>query len=91
MARWGGSIPLLLSGPAADSLIANDVTEEKLAEFGFAEPLMEIVLTIKNEDVIIIKVGDSAPDGSAYYIKLADSNAVYIADYTWYEVLERLV
>ena len=41
--------------------------------------------------MIIIKVGDSAPDGSAYYIELADSNAVYTVDDIWYEVLERLV
>jgi len=89
--RWGGGIPLILSGPGADRLIAEDATEERLAVFGFTQPRMEIVLTLENEDIIDIEVGDSTPDGIAYYVKLADSTDVYTVDYTWYDVLERLV
>jgi len=89
--RWGGGIPLLLSGPGAERLIAKDATEERLAVFGFSAPRMEIVLTLENGDIIGIEVGDSTPDGSAYYIKLADSKDVYTVDYSWYDVFERLV
>ncbi len=44
VARWGGGIPLLLSGPGAERVIAEDATEEKLTEFGLTQPLMEIIL-----------------------------------------------
>jgi len=91
MDRWGGGIPLILSGPGAERLIAKDATEEKLTVFGFAEPKMKIVLTLENEDIIDIEIGDSTPDGKAYYVKLVKSNDVYTVDYTWYDVLERLV
>ncbi|MFC1989856.1 DUF4340 domain-containing protein [Chloroflexota bacterium] len=89
--RWGGGIPLLLSGPGADRVISENTTEEKLAEFGLIEPQMEMVLTLENGEILKIKVGDSAPDGHAYYVQAPDSNDVATVDYTWYEVLERLV
>jgi len=91
MDRWGGGIPLILSGPGAERLIAEDATEKQLADFGFDEPKLEIVLTLENEDIIRIEVGDRTPTGSAYYLKLVDSNDVYTVDYSWYDVLERLV
>lgn len=91
MDRWGGGIPLILSGPGAERLIAEDATEERLAVFGFTEPSMEIVLTLENEEIINIEVGDNTPDGDAYYVKLVESNDVYTVDYSWYDVLERLV
>jgi len=91
MDRWGGGIPLILSGPGAERLIAEDATEEKLAVFGFTEPSMEIALTLENEEIIYIEVGDSTPNGTAYYVKLVDSDDVYTVDYSWYDVLERLV
>ena len=91
MDRWGGGIPLILSGPGAERLIAKDATEEQLAVFGFTAPKMEISLTLDNEDIINIEVGDNTPDGQAYYVKLVDSKDVYTVDYTWYNVLKRLV
>ncbi len=89
--RWGGGIPLLLSGPGADRIISQNTTEEKLAEFGLIEPQMEIVLTLENGEILKIKVGDSAPDGHAYYVQVPGSNDVATVDYTWYDVLKRLV
>ena len=52
---------------------------------------MKIFLTKQDEEVISIEVGDAVPDGSAYYIRLADSNDIYIIDAIWYDVIERLV
>ncbi|MFC2040996.1 DUF4340 domain-containing protein [Chloroflexota bacterium] len=89
--RWGGGIPLLLSGPGADRIISENTSEEKLAEFGLIEPQMEIVLTLENGETLKIKVGDSTPDGHAYYVQAPDSSDVATVDYTWYGVLERLV
>jgi len=91
MARWGGGIPLLLSGPGAERIIAQNATPEKLAEFGLAQPQMEITLTLEDGDILNITVGDRTPDGNTFYVQVPGSNDVCLVDYTWYEVLERLV
>ncbi len=89
--RWGGGIPLLLSGPGADRIIATNAPEEKLAEYGLTKPQMEIILTLVNGHVMNIIVGDRTPDGHAYYVKAPSTNDVATVDFTWYKELERLV
>lgn len=91
MQRWGGGIPLLLSGPGAERLIAAKATGKQLASYGLAEPRMQIELTLKNEDTIYVDIGNRTLDEQTYYIKKRNSPAVYTVDHTWYEVLERLV
>ena len=91
MQRWGGGIPLLLSGPAAARVIADNATEEKLAEFGLAQPHMKIILTLAQGEIMDIIVGDNTPDGTNYYVQAPGSNDVALVDYTWYGVLRRLV
>lgn len=91
MARWGGGIPLLLSGPFANRLIADKATDEQLEAFGLAKARMAIRLALKNGDVIEIEVGDRSPDHQAYYLRLAGSRTVYTVDYVWCDVLEKLV
>jgi len=89
--RWGGGIPLLLSGPGAERIIAKNATEQQLAEFGLTQPLMRITLTLENGDILNITIGDRTPDWNTFYVKAPDSNDVALVDYTWYEVLERLI
>jgi len=89
--KWGGGIPLLLSGPGAERIIARNATEEELTKFGLAQPQMEITLTLEDGDILNIKVGDRTPDGINYYVQAPGSNDVALVDYTWYEVLESLV
>ncbi len=91
VARWGGGIPLLLRGPGAERIIARDATEEKLAEFGLAQPQMEMALTLEDGDTLNIIVGDRTPDGDAFYVQVRGLSDIALVDYTWYEVLERLV
>ena len=91
MQRWGGGIPLLLSGPGVERVIAENATEEKLTEFGLTQPQMEIILTLEDGDILNISVGDRTPNGNAFYVKVPGSNDVCLVDYTWYEVLARLV
>ncbi len=91
MTRWGGGIPLLLSGPGASRIIAENVTQEKLAEFGLTHPQMKITLTLEDGNILNITVGDRTPDGNNFYVQAPDTNAVATVDYSWYEVLERLV
>jgi len=91
MKRWGGGIPLLLSGPGADRLITSEATEKQLEMYGFKNPRMEMALILRNGDALKIEIGSRTLDGRAYYIRLLDSETIYTVDHTWYDVLERLV
>ena len=91
MKRWGGGVPLLMSGPGADRIITSEPTDEQLVAYGLKNPRMTIHLVLKDERIIDIEVGDATPTGGAYYVRLIDSRVVYTVDYTWYEVLEGLV
>jgi hypothetical protein len=89
--RWGGGIPLLLSGPSAERLIAEDATGEQLLAFGLLTPKMTIALTLADGQRVRIDVGDATPGGSATYVRLAKSRSVYSVHHSFREVLERLV
>lgn len=91
MQRWGGGVPLLLSGPVAARRIAEQATDEQLAEYGLEDPSMRIDLTLESGDTLRIEIGDSTPDRQGYYIRRADLDDVHTVDYTWYGVFERLV
>lgn len=91
MKRWGGGIPLLLSGPGAERLIADNASDEKLGIFGLVSPSMQIDLTLENRKSINIDVGDHTPDAQGFYVKLRKSRDVYTVHESWYHVLERLV
>jgi hypothetical protein len=91
MQRWGGGIPLLLSGPGADRVLYQETSEEKLAEFGLSDPLMEITLTLENDEIMVIKVGDNTPNTTNHYVQVPNSTAVALVDYTWYDVISSLV
>ncbi len=89
--RWGGGIPLLLSGPGAGRIIALNASDEKLAEFGLANPKMVITLTLIDDDVMTINVGDATPNAAYYYVQAPGTRDVALVDYTWYDVLAKLV
>ena len=91
MQRWGGGIPLILSGPGATRIIAKDVPDSVLGEYGFTSPTVIINLKLNDGDEYHILVGDATPGGNDYYIKLKEENIVYTVDKSWYEVLSGLV
>ena len=91
MKRWGGGIPLILSGPAAERHITAESTAEQLEEYGLADPRMTIRLRLDDGSAIDVAVGDPTPNGQAYYLRPVDSRDVYTVHRSWYEVLERLV
>jgi len=91
MQRWGGGIPLILSGPGANRRISASASDEQLSIYGLVNPQMRIKLALQDGKTIDIIVGDSTPDHQAYYIKLVDSKEVFTVDYTWYDVLAQLV
>jgi hypothetical protein len=89
--RWGGGIPLILSGPYMDRKIKEDATEEQLEDYGFNPPGIKLTITKEDQEVINVELGDAVPDGSAYYIRLAGSNDIYTVLESWQYVIERLV
>lgn len=89
--KWGGGIPLLLSGPGIDRLIARNATQEKLAELGLTQPSMKITLTLEAGNILNITVGDKTPDGNNFYVQIPDSNDVATVDISWYQVIEGMV
>ena len=91
MTRWGGGIPLILSGPGADRLLFQNATDANLAECGFNTPTISITLTLNDNKVYNIDVADQTPSGQAYYIRLADTRDIYTVDSSWYDVVARLV
>jgi hypothetical protein len=91
MSRWGGGVPLLMSGPGAERLVVPEATSEQLEAYGFAPATLRIEVTVASGQTIGAEVGDATPDSRAYYIKRTDSPTVFIVDRTWYEVLDGLV
>jgi hypothetical protein len=93
---FGGSGPaLIVSGPAASRDLGY-ATDEQLAEYRLTNPSMKVIVIYKdpNKDTaetIEADVGDKTIDGTNYYVRAPGSNQVALVDYTWYEVLERLV
>ena len=90
--RWGGGIPLLLSGPGVERIISKNTTPEKLTEFGISEPQMEIKLLLTDNKTMNITVGNQTPDGASYYVLAPNTNNdVALVDSSWYGVLKRLI
>ena len=96
--RWGGGIPILLSGPQANRMILPSATEAQLQLYGLdpaIKPLnMDIKLTILIGGTPVkyeVYVGDSNPDGSNYYVRLAGNTDVYTVDKSWYDVLADII
>ena len=59
--------------------------------YGLDLPQLEIVVSMGNLGRFRVLVGDRTPDEMNFYVKLGDYGPVYLVDYTWVEVLERLV
>ncbi len=88
--RWGGGIPLLLSGPGANRLIAESPTLGELAAFGLDLPRMVVHLQVQDGNRLEIYFGDATPDGVSYYTKQSHRPEVFTVDATWFAVIERL-
>jgi hypothetical protein len=89
--RWGAGIPLLLSGPGADRIISENTTDEQFGVYGLLEPQLTIDLTLITGREMHIDVGDNTPDGQNYYVRAPGTRDVATVDYTWFDVLERIV
>lgn len=94
--RWGGGIPLLLSGAGAersgaDAVVAEDASDEQLAIFGFDIPSLVATVSRGRADTVVIEVGDPTPDGESHYMRVADSRDIYTVYFGWHDVMAGLV
>jgi hypothetical protein len=89
--KWGGGIPLLLSGPGATRLIIQNATADQLQQYGFSTPNMTATLTLTDGTIYNVLVGDSNPEVTTYYTKLASNSDVYTVDKSWFDVLAAIV
>jgi hypothetical protein len=89
--RWGGGIPLLLSGPGANRLILQNATDAQVADYGFNTPNFTATLTLDDGKTYEVQVGDLNPEGTNYYTRLASNNDIYTVDKSWYDVISRIV
>ena len=76
---------------ARDRLIYQDAPDDKLAEYGFNTPNMTATLTLADGTVYEVQVGDSNPEGTTYYVRLASNNDVYTVDKSWYDTLAGII
>jgi hypothetical protein len=96
--RWGGAIPALLNGPEVGRMVQQNASTGQLQQYG-----LDAATEILNMDAKMtfllsgtpvnyeIYVGDSNPEGTTYYIRLASNNDVYTVDKSWYDVLADIV
>jgi hypothetical protein len=88
--RWGGGIPLLLSGPGVARYFSN-APQDKLAEYGLTKPQMVIDLILADNTTMNINIGDTTPDGTSHYVMVSNTTSVGLVDYSWFDVLKNLV
>jgi hypothetical protein len=91
MVRWGGGIPLLLSGPRADRVLVKNATDALLKEYGFEQPNLAISLILSDNTLFNIELGNATPSGNTYYIRIAGERDIYTVDSSWYDVISGLV
>jgi len=90
--RWGGGIPLLLSGPSANRVIDKAATVDKLTEYGILPtPQILITMLLTDNKTMTIEVGDKTPNTANFYVKAPNTNQVATVDSSWYDVISRLL
>jgi hypothetical protein len=75
-------------------LIIQNASADQLKEYGFNAPNMTASLIVTTDGVdkpYEIQVGDSNPEVTTYYVRLASNNDVYTVDKSWYDVLAAIV
>ncbi len=86
--RWGG-IPLLLSGPLYQRVVAEQATD--LSLYGLEEPSLIVHLGLQRvEEEVEVRIGDKTPQAGGHYVQFIDDPRIYIVDVTWGDVITRL-
>ena len=83
---------LLLSGPGANRQLFSDrPSPVQLQEYGLAPPNIDVAITLKSGATHTVLIGVMTPNERNYYTKNADSDTIYLVDYTWGDEIIRFV
>jgi hypothetical protein len=86
--RWGG-ITQLLGGPRTQRVLAQDIDD--LTKYGLDNPSTEFAVTLRDESVVRLVLGNLTPDGGNNYARVVGFPQLVLVDATWGAVLGRLV
>ncbi|NQW20143.1 MAG: DUF4340 domain-containing protein [Chloroflexi bacterium] len=86
--RWGG-ITQLLGGPRTQRILAPEIDD--LTLYGLDDPTAEFSITLRDDSVVTLVLGDLTPDGQNNYARIKDYPQLVLVDASWGKVLERLV
>ncbi len=86
--RWGG-ITQLLGGPRSQRELKKTIDDPVL--YGLDDPLLTITVQLRDGRQLTVEMGDLTPDGGAHYARQSGYDQLYTVDYSWGEVMLRLV
>lgn len=86
--RWGG-ITQLLGGPRSQRELKKTIDDPAL--YGLDAPLLTVNVTLRDNRQLTVQMGDLTPDGGAHYARQSGYDQLYTVDYSWGEVMLRLV
>ena len=86
--RWGG-ITQLLGGPRSQRELKKTIDNPTL--YGLDNPLLSITVQLRDGRELTVEMGDLTPDGGAHYARQSGYDQLYTVDYSWGEVMLRLV
>ncbi len=86
--RWGG-ITQLLGGPRSQRELKKSVDNPEL--YGLDDPLLAITVQLRDDRQLTVEMGNLTPDGGAHYARQTGYDELYTVDYSWGDVMLRLV
>ncbi len=86
--RWGG-ITQLLGGPRSQRELKKSVDNPEL--YGLDNPLLAITVQLRDDRQLTVEMGNLTPDGGAHYARQTGYDELYTVDYSWGDVMLRLV
>ena len=86
--RWGG-ITQLLGGPRSQRELKKSIDNPEL--YGLDAPQLSITVRLRDDRQLTVEMGDLTPDGGANYARQSGYEELYTVDYSWGEVMLRLV
>lgn len=86
--RWGG-ITQLLGGPRSQRELKKTIDNPEL--YGLDDPSLTITVQLRDGRELTVEMGNLTPDGGANYARQSGYEELYTVDYTWGEVMLRLV
>lgn len=86
--RWGG-ITQLLGGPRSQRELKKTIDDPAL--YGLDNPKLSITVRLRDDRELTVEMGNLTPDGGAHYASQSGYEELYTVDYSWGDVMLRLV